>query len=62
MLDDDLLEANDANDNNVTSDTRSQATEFPRKITASYADPAQNYMVVTVAAERLAVDVTAIGE
>lgn len=62
VLDDDLLEANDANDNNVTSDTRSQATEFPRKITASYTDPAQNYMVVTVAAERLAVDVTAIGE
>lgn len=60
--DDDLLEATDANDNNVTSNPRNQATEFPRKITASYIDPAQNYMPVTVAAERLAIDITAIGE
>ena len=62
ISDDDLLEATDANDNNVTSTTRNQATEFPRKITASYMDPQQNYMSVTVTAERLAVDVTAIGE
>lgn len=58
----DLLEANDANDNNVASTKRNQSTEFPRKITASYVDPAQNYTPVVVSAQRIAVDVTAIGE
>jgi hypothetical protein len=62
VSEDDLLEASDANDNNVTTVTRNQETEFPRKITASYLDPAQNYMPVTVSAARLVDDINAIGE
>lgn len=60
--DDDLLAENNANDGNVVSTLRNQQTEFPRKITATYLDPQQNYMAVTVAAKRVAIDVKAIGE
>jgi hypothetical protein len=44
----DILEANDANDGNVTANLRNNATEFPKRITGQYYDPAQNYMPVTV--------------
>ena len=59
---DDLCEAQGANDEPVESTTRNLSTVFPRKLTIGYIDPAQNYMPVTVASERNAVDVTAIGE
>lgn len=58
----DLLEGNDANDGAIKKNLRNQATEFPRRIVGKYMDPAQNYMVVTTAAERRSVDVLAIGD
>jgi hypothetical protein len=59
---DDLIEGNDANNGNIVSNLRNQATEFPRRIVASYMDPVQNYSVVNVFAERQALDVIAIGD
>lgn len=58
----DLIEGNDANDGAITSNLRNQTTEFPRRIVGAYMDPAQNYTVVNVAAERQATDVIAIGD
>lgn len=58
----DLIEGNDANEGAITRNLRNQSTEFPRRIVASYLDPAQNYTPVTVASERLATDVVAIGD
>jgi len=58
----DLIEGNDSNKSSIVSNLRNQATEFPRRVVASYMDPAQNYSVVDVAAERRAVDVIAIGD
>lgn len=59
---DDLIEASDANNNAITETKRNQATEFPRKIIATYYDPDQNFMAVDAFAERTAQDVVAIGE
>lgn len=59
---DDLLEANDANDNAVTANLRNNATEFPRRIIGRYYDPTQNYMPVTVMQVRRAAGVTATGD
>jgi len=58
----DLIEGNDSNNGAIVSNLRNQSTEFPRRIVGSYMDPAQNYTVVDVAAERRAVDVIAIGD
>lgn len=58
----DLLEGNDANEGAIKKNLRNQATEFPRRIVGKYMDPAQNYMVVTTAAERRSIDVLAIGD
>lgn len=58
----DLIEGNDASKGAIVSNLRNQSTEFPRRIVGSYTDPAQNYTVVNVAAERRAVDVIAIGD
>src|SRR5699024_2118422 len=57
-----LIIGNDATDGAMQETTRNQATEFPRKVIGRYTDPDQNYNVVTVMAERNAVDVIAIGE
>jgi hypothetical protein len=59
---DDLLEGDDSNNSLIVETKRNLSTEFPRKITGSYYDPEQNYMVVNVPAERLAINVNAIGE
>jgi hypothetical protein len=59
---DDLIEGNDANNGAITEDTRNQATEFPRRIVGSYMDPAQNYEVVNVSAERSSGTIIAIGD
>lgn len=59
---DDLVQAASINDDPVESTKRTISTVFPRKITVKYMDVAQNYMPVTVSDERIAVDVTAIGE
>lgn len=59
---DDLLEGNQANGGNITSKLRNQETEFPKRIIASYIDPAQNYFACQVSASRLAVDVKSIGD
>lgn len=58
----DLIEGNDANKGAIVSNLRNQSTEFPRRIVAAYMDPAQNYTVVNVPAERQATDVIAIGD
>lgn len=58
----DLIEGNDANNGAIVSNLRNQSTEFPRRIVGSYMDPAQNYTVVDVSAERRSVDVIAIGD
>lgn len=58
----DLIEGNDSNKGAIVSNLRSQSTEFPRRIVAAYMDPAQNYTVVNVPAERQATDVIAIGD
>jgi len=58
----DLIEGDDANDGAITSNLRNQSTEFPRRVVGSYMDPAQNYSVVNVPAERRAIDVQAIGD
>ncbi len=59
---DDLIEGNDANDGAIVSDLRNQATEFPRRIIATYIDPMQNYSPVQVADERRAFGIIAIGD
>lgn len=59
---DDLIEGNDGNDGAIVSNLRNQATEFPRRIVATYIDPAQNYSAVQVADERRAEGVIAIGD
>ena len=59
---DDILDANDANEGNVTANLRNNATEFPKRIIGRYYDPAQNYMPVTVMQTRRAAGVTATGE
>lgn len=59
---DDLLAETDANDSNVTSNLRNNATEFPKRIIGQYYDPAQNYMPVTVMEARKAAGVTATGD
>lgn len=59
---DDLLSGNDANDGYVTKNLRNQETEFPKRVIASYIDPAQNYFTCTVPASRIAIDVKAIGD
>ena len=58
----DLIEGNDSNKGAIVSNLRNQSTEFPRRIVAAYMDPAQNYTVVNVPAERQATDVIAIGD
>lgn len=58
----DLIEGNDANKGAIVSNLRNQSTEFPRRVVAAYMDPAQNYTVVNVPAERQATDVIAIGD
>ena len=58
----DLIEGNDSNRGAIVSNLRNQSTEFPRRIVAAYIDPAQNYTVVNVPAERQATDVIAIGD
>lgn len=58
----DLIEGNDANHNAIKWTKRNQATEYPRRMVAGYMDPAQNYTIVNVAAERRASGVTAIGD
>lgn len=58
----DLIEGNDANEGAIVSNLRNQSTEFPRRVVAAYTDPAQNYNVVNVPAERQATDVIAIGD
>lgn len=58
----DILAENDANNGNITSNLRNNATEFPKRIIGQYYDPAQNYMPVTVMQTRRAVGVTATGE
>lgn len=59
---DDIVEANDANDDAVTRSPRNNATEFPRRIIGQYYDPAQNYMPATVMQTRRAAGVTATGD
>lgn len=59
---DDILDENDANNGNITSNLRNNATEFPKRIIGRYYDPAQNYMPVTVMQTRRAAGVTATGE
>lgn len=58
----DVLEANDANEGNITADLRNNATEFPKRIIGQYYDPAQNYMPVTVMQVRRAAGITATGD
>ena len=60
---DDIVESESGDDNaSILSTKRGQATEYPRKITVSYYDPNQNYMVVNITNERISSDVQAIGE
>lgn len=58
----DLLEANGANKDAIIRKPRNQATEFPRRLVATYVDPAQNYTPVNVAAARSSINVVAIGD
>jgi hypothetical protein len=59
---DDLLAGNDANDGYITKNLRNQQTEFPKRIVASYYDPAQNYFTCQVPAGRTAIGIKAIGD
>jgi len=59
---DDLVMGNDANDGYITKNLRNQETEFPKRIIATYLDPAQNYFTCNVPATRIAIDITAIGD
>jgi hypothetical protein len=62
ILRDDLLEANAANQDAIIWNPRNQATEYPRRIVATYVDPDQNYTPVNVAAARSSINVVAIGD
>lgn len=58
----DLIEANSANQDAIIRKPRNQATEFPKRMVASYVDPAQNYTAVNVATSRSSINVVAIGD
>lgn len=58
----DLIESDTGSDGgSVTSTKRSQETEYPYKMTATYYDPDQNYQPVTTTYQRNSSDVTSIG-